>query len=226
MVKSIPHKQETVGICLVLTLFLGAAGESQADVFKYVDGAGKVYFTDVPLKGAKLHLEWQRPAAKLIDESKKKLVTVGRVKVPSQSVTKGRHRFAGLIDATARRYRLEPELLHAVIRTESAYNPGAVSSAGAIGLMQLMPGTAARYNVNDIWDPEDNVRGGAAYLHDLLDQFDQDLRLALAAYNAGENAVIKYGKEIPPYAETQQYVRKVLQFLWAEQATASVSRVR
>jgi soluble lytic murein transglycosylase-like protein len=226
MLRSILPKQGSIGLCLILALSFGVAGEVRADVFKYVDAAGKVYFTDVPLDGAKLRLEWQRPAAKLIDEGKKKLVTAGRVRAPSQSVAKGRSRFAGLIDATARRYRLVPELLHAVIRTESAYDPGAVSSAGAIGLMQLMPGTAARYNVSDIWNPEENVRGGAAYLHDLLELFDQDLRLALAAYNAGENAVIKYGKEIPPYAETQQYVRKVLQFLWAEQAPVTASRIR
>ena len=75
-----------------------------------------------------------------------------------------------------------------------------------------MPGTAARYNVGDIWDPADNVRGGAAYLRDLLEMFDQDLRLALAGYNAGENAVIKYGRKIPPYPETQQYVERVLRF--------------
>jgi soluble lytic murein transglycosylase-like protein len=88
-----------------------------------------------------------------------------------------------------------------------------------------MPGTAARYNVADIWDPAQNVRGGAAYLRDLLDMFDQDLRLALAGYNAGENAVLKYDRQIPPYAETQQYVRKVLQFLWAERSPVAMTKV-
>jgi len=204
---------------------LGAvpAGPAYPDVFKYVDDGGKVYFTDVPLNKPKLRLEWQRPAAKLIDENKKKLISAGRVQVPSQAMSKQRSRYSGLIDATARRYQLVPELLHAVIRTESGYDPAAVSSAGAIGLMQLMPQTAARYRVGDIWDPAENLRGGAAYLRDLLDMFDQDLRLALAGYNAGENAVIKYDWQIPPYPETQQYVRKVLQFLWAEQSSPSVA---
>lgn len=211
-----------------LALLLGAvsAGPARADVFKYVDATGKVYFTDVPLQGSELHLEWQRPAAKLIDESKKKLISSGRVQAPSKAAMRGRNRYANLIDATARQYRLVPELLHAVIRTESAYDPSAVSSAGAIGLMQLMPGTAARYNVSDIWDPADNLRGGAAYLRDLLQMFDQDLRLALAGYNAGENAVIKSGWQIPPYPETQQYVRKVLQFLWAEQSPVAMTKTR
>ena len=211
---------------LALVLGAVAGGPIQADVFKYVDAAGKVYFTDVPLSGAKLRLEWQRPAAKLIDENKKKLISAGRVQVPSKTTAKQRNRYSGLIGTTASQYRLIPELLHAVIRTESGYDPSAVSSAGAIGLMQLMPGTAARYKVGDIWDPVENVRGGAAYLRDLLDMFDQDLRLALAGYNAGENAVIKYGRQIPPYPETQQYVRKVLQFLWAEQSPVAMTKVR
>jgi soluble lytic murein transglycosylase-like protein len=211
---------------LTLALWAVAFGTARADVFKYVDEAGKVYFTDVPLKGAQLRLEWQRPAAKLIDESKKRLISSGRVEAPTKTAAKRRGRYVGLVDATARQYQLVPELLHAVIRTESGYDPSAVSSAGAIGLMQLMPGTAARYNVNDIWDPRQNLRGGAAYLRDLLEMFDQDLRLALAAYNAGENAVLKYGRQIPPYPETQQYVRKVLQFLWAEQSPVAMTKVR
>jgi soluble lytic murein transglycosylase-like protein len=203
-----------------------APGPTQADVFKYVDDAGKVYFTDVPLSGSKLRLEWQRPAAKLIDKSKKKLLATGKVPAPSKSAAHRRSHYASLIDATARKHRLLPELLHAVIRTESAYNPSAVSSAGAVGLMQLMPQTAARYKVADIWDPAQNIHGGAAYLRDLLEMFDQDLRLALAGYNAGENAVLKYGRQIPPYPETQQYVRKVLQFLWAEQSPLVVAKAR
>ncbi|MCB1903858.1 MAG: lytic transglycosylase domain-containing protein, partial [Gammaproteobacteria bacterium] len=87
-----------------------------------------------------------------------------------------------------------------------------LSKKGARGLMQLMPGTADRYGVNDSWDPEQNLDGGARYLRDLLDMFDQDLKLAVAAYNAGENAVKKYGNKIPPYPETVQYVRKVVTF--------------
>lgn len=210
---------------MALVLAVVATGSARADVYKYVDGTGKVHFTDVPLKGGNVRLEWKRPAAKFIDESKKKLISSGRVEAPTKSAAKRRSRFTGLINATARQYGLVPELLHAVIRTESGYDPSAVSSAGATGLMQLMPGTAARYNVADIWDPAQNVRGGAAYLRDLLDMFDQDLRLALAGYNAGENAVLKYDRQIPPYAETQQYVRKVLQFLWAERSPVAMTKV-
>ena len=113
---------------------------------------------------------------------------------------------------------LEPELLHAVVRAESAYDPDAVSSAGAVGLMQLMPDTARRYGVSDRRDPDANVLAGASYLRDLIAEFEQDLELALAAYNAGENAVRSYGNRIPPYPETQGYVRKVLRYYAENQA--------
>jgi soluble lytic murein transglycosylase-like protein len=107
---------------------------------------------------------------------------------------------------------LEPALLHAVISVESGYNAKAVSRRGASGLMQLMPETARRYGVTDLFDPAANVRAGARYLADLLNMFDNDLKLALAAYNAGEAAVLKFGKRIPPYRETAEYVPKVVDF--------------
>jgi soluble lytic murein transglycosylase-like protein len=198
---------------------------SGADVYKYVDSSGKIYFTDAPLAGEDFRLEWKRTARKIVDENKAKVVAMGRSRrtpmpPPPAKLSARRAQYAHLIEMVAGQHNLYPELLHAVIRTESAYNPSAVSSAGATGLMQLMPGTAKRYSVKDIWDPVDNLRGGAKYLRDLLDMFGNDLRLALAAYNAGENAVIKYGNRIPPYPETQRYVRKVLQFLWAERTSA------
>lgn len=134
----------------------------------------------------------------------------------SASMAERRAQYRALIEHTARQHGLWPELLHAVIRAESGYRPDAVSVAGACGLMQLMPETAARFEVRDIWDPAENLRGGARYLRFLLDLFGQDLRLALAAYNAGENAVRRYGNQVPPYPETQEYVVRVLRFLYAE----------
>jgi soluble lytic murein transglycosylase-like protein len=207
---------------LILVLFL-IPFPSIGDVYKYVDSDGKIYFTDAPLQGSDYRLEWKR-ASKKIKEKNKRLIATGRrrnaVSVPPKHLSVRRSRYSSIIEGAANRFNLHPELLHAVIRAESAYNPSAVSSAGAIGLMQLMPATAARYNVSDIYDPVENVYGGAQYLRFLLDMFDHDLRLALAGYNAGENAVVKYGNRIPPYPETQKYVRKVLQFLWAERASA------
>ena len=122
-----------------------------------------------------------------------------------------RQRLSSDVSRIAAQHRLDPALLHAVITAESAYNPWAVSPKGAMGLMQLMPGTAARFGVRDAYDPVANIQGGARYLRWLLDHFN-DTRLAVAAYNAGEGAVKKYGYRIPPYRETQNYVVKVLDY--------------
>lgn len=198
---------------------------AQADVFKYRGAQGQVIFTDKPLSTRDdLSLEWQRSTSSLTQENReqqRRLLAYARVSKGNDkpgTLTQRRAGYEALVRAVAEQHRLSPALLHAVIRAESAYDETAVSSAGAIGLMQLIPATAERYKVGDIWSPTDNLRGGAAYLRDLLDMFNQDLSLALAGYNAGENAVIRHGRQIPPYPETQTYVRKVLQFYWAEQA--------
>lgn len=205
---------------IILIILIPAVG--RGDIYKYVDGDGMIYFSDQPLVGAKYQLEWKREAKRVIADDRRTLIASGRRRSPPAKLPPSARRahYAAVIETTARQFNLHPELLHAVVRTESAYNPSAVSSAGAVGLMQLMPGTADRYGVTDILDPEQNLRGGAKYLRDLLDLFEHDLRLALAAYNAGENAVIRHGRRIPPYPETQRYVRKVLQCLWAERASA------
>lgn len=240
----------------ILLIFLAASGAmaalpAAADVFKYVDSAGNVVFSDQPLKTPGLTLEWKRTGQTLVAENRlqseqlrerqrqaaaklqanlamrryqwnERTPLWGSVSSPliglkpNASLKERRQHYRGLIDSTARQHQLWPELVHAVIRAESAYRADALSSAGACGLMQLMPGTAERFKVRDIWDPAENVRGGATYLRYLLELFQGDLRLALAGYNAGENAVKRYGNLIPPYPETQEYVRKVLQFLHAE----------
>jgi soluble lytic murein transglycosylase-like protein len=104
---------------------------------------------------------------------------------------------------------VDPVLLYAIMHRESSFRRTAVSPKGARGLMQLMPGTAARFGVSNIFDPRQNIEGGARYVRLLLDMFDGDVRLALAGYNAGEGAVLKYGRRVPPYAETQEYVRRI-----------------
>ena len=118
-------------------------------------------------------------------------------------------RFAGIIDSAARRNRLDPALLDAVIRQESGFRADVVSSAGAVGLMQLMPGTARELGVSDPFDPAQNVEGGAKYLRSLLDRYDGRLDLALAAYNAGPAAVDHFGG-VPPYRETREYVSSIM----------------
>jgi soluble lytic murein transglycosylase-like protein len=118
--------------------------------------------------------------------------------------------YTTLINNIAEEIGVNANLLHAIIQVESAYNPSATSSKGAQGLMQLIPATAERFGVDHSYDPAANVRGGARYVKNLLVRFDNNLQLALAAYNAGEGTVQKYNNTIPPYPETQAYVTRVL----------------
>ena len=136
----------------------------------------------------------------------------GKKGKPFRVNEKKRRELSPHIKRIAAKHRLDPHLIHAVISAESAFNPRAVSHAGAMGLMQLMPGTAKRFGVQNPFDPVANINGGARYLRWLLNHFKNDLKLALAGYNAGENAVKKYGHKIPPYKETQTYVGRVLRF--------------
>ena len=110
---------------------------------------------------------------------------------------------------SGQRNAVDPLLLYAIMHQESTFKPRAMSNKGARGLMQLMPGTAVRFGVSSIWDPRQNIEGGARYMRFLLDQFEGNVELALAGYNAGEGAVMKYGYSVPPYSETQEYVRRI-----------------
>ena len=143
----------------------------------------------------------------------------GRDQAGPRPVPASVSRYAAQVGAAATEFNVEEALLHAVITAESGYNPGAVSRAGAQGLMQLTPDTARRYGVADAFDAGQNIRGGTRYLRDLLDLFDNDVELAVAAYNAGENAVLRHGRKIPPYRETQAYVAKVQAYYRTFQGT-------
>jgi soluble lytic murein transglycosylase-like protein len=136
-----------------------------------------------------------------------------QIKVPiallGRHISSGNQALDSLVEEAAARHGLDPCLIFSVMRAESSFNRMAVSVKGASGLMQLMPATAIRFGVKNIFDPRENVFGGAKYLRWLLDRFNGDVRLALAGYNAGEGAVEFYGLKIPPFMETQNYVRTI-----------------
>lgn len=194
-----------------LALTLLSAGFSSADnarrqsLYKFTDSQGTVSLTNLPYLDKRYELAYP---------GKREPMIVPAFKAPRREDVA---RFAPLIEQAARDNGLDPLLLHAVIRAESGYNPNALSVKGASGLMQLLPVTGKRYGVKDLFDPRENVRGGAKYLKDLLALFENDLELALAGYNAGEGSVIRAGKKIPNFRETLAYVPKVLEFYRAAQ---------
>jgi soluble lytic murein transglycosylase-like protein len=172
-----------------------------ADIYSYFDAAGGVHYSNVPVDP-----RYRRLLAEPPDPAHRpQVLGLARNEVRRRAAL-----YSALIDDVARRAQLQPALLCAVIAIESAFDPRAVSRKGAQGLMQLRPATAKRYGVQRPFDPAENVRGGAGYLKDLLKRYGNDLELALAAYNAGEDAVDRHGRTIPPFAETQAYVPAVL----------------
>jgi soluble lytic murein transglycosylase-like protein len=191
-----------LGILGLVSLPLTAA----ADIYQYVDADGVIHFSTAKPNSA---------AAKLYIKSAEKSATTPRpgvTPVPPQDRDPSRYtRFDEHIRQAATLYQIPEQLIRAVIKVESDYDPRAVSYAGARGLMQLMPETAAGLGVKDIHDPRDNIFGGVRYLRVLANLFNGDLELTVAAYNAGDGAVIQYGG-IPPYEQTKNYVVQVTRY--------------
>jgi soluble lytic murein transglycosylase-like protein len=175
--------------------------EAAADIFAFTDDRGVAHFTNMPQidKRYKLIRKEANSAPRPIQTSW----------MPSAAEMQ---KFAFHIDTAGKSNGVDAALIHAVISAESGYNPNAVSRKGASGLMQLMPDTAKRYGVANVFDPAQNIQGGTRYLKDLLAMFNGDLRLAIAGYNAGENAVIRAGRKVPQYTETVAYVPKVIDY--------------
>jgi hypothetical protein len=190
-------------------ILLFACSLARADVYGFVekDGRVRVLYTDTKPTDPRYQLyRKDRHGA----SEPARFTQLRNSSTPSFGLRFQPTRYSAHILAAAKETKVEPALIHAVISVESAYNPSARSHAGAVGLMQLMPGTAERYGVKNRLDPEQNIHGGARYLRDLQVMFNNNLQLVLAAYNAGEQAVMKYGKKIPPYRETIEYVPKVM----------------
>lgn len=177
--------------------------------YKYQDSSKNVIYTDKPRSDAILLTKMKVNVPANIPSQ----LTFNSSYMPTMASfynNRNKNRFNLLIEQAAARHQVDAKLVHAVIQTESAYRPDAISSAGAVGLMQLMPATASRFGVLDSNNPEQNIDGGTRYLRHLLDLFPNNLHLAIAAYNAGENSVLRHNNSIPPYPETQNYVRQVL----------------
>ena len=192
-----------------VSLFLGAlalcatSNPALADIYMFKDANGVVHFTNIP-NGDKRY-RMVRKEESTSDYAR--AAGLPQYVLPTAALIR---QYTPLIETAARNHGVDVALVHAVITAESGYNPKAVSRAGAQGIMQLMPDTARRFGVQNSFDPAQNIQGGVKYLSELLAMFNGNKELAVAAYNAGENAVIRAGHRIPPYAETTHYVPKVL----------------
>jgi soluble lytic murein transglycosylase-like protein len=194
---------------LALAAFLASlAVNAQADIYQFVDDSGVVHFTNVPggrvKNTTKVHAE-PRGATSSSAAARPAPTSAGSQRTEDIPVS-----YVSIINSTCERYGVDPSLVHAIVKVESDFNPFAISRKGAMGLMQLMPQTASTMNVRNTFSPHENIEGGVKYLRYLLDRYEGNLSLSLAAYNSGETSVKKWGT-IPPYKETQDYVKKIMQ---------------
>lgn len=233
-------RSTVVGLAIACTASWAAV--ARADLWGYVDDNGATHFATAPLDsryrlffkgGSTLDPPDQGDRAEAISDEAFRHTSIYQRVVNHPNLK----RLLPLIERNARSQSLDPALVKAVVAVESGFDPAAVSPRGAFGLMQLLPETAARYGVigdprrsaaQKLLDPAINLRAGTHYLHDLVVQFADDVSLALAAYNAGEQAVLHYGSRIPPFAETREFVKLVEQFrrLFSQPPAAAPSRLR
>ncbi|MGO9137437.1 MAG: transglycosylase SLT domain-containing protein [Syntrophales bacterium] len=179
-----------------LLVILSIASPASADIYKYEDAQGVIHLTNVPTESGVKYVLIMREKRILLD----------------RKLGDNMSQYDDLIIKASEKHKIEPALIKAIIKAESNFNHRAVSPKGARGLMQLMPATASSLQVQDSFHPENNIEGGVRYLRYLLNYFNGNLPLALAAYNAGENAVIRH-RGVPPYRETQVYIQRVLGYL-------------
>ncbi|MGA3208866.1 MAG: lytic transglycosylase domain-containing protein [Syntrophales bacterium] len=183
-------------VLVPLLMILSIASPASADIYKYEDAQGVIHLTNVPTESGVKYVLIMREKRILLDSKLGYNIS----------------QYDDLINKASEKHKIEPALIKAIIKAESNFNHRAVSRKGARGLMQLMPATASSLQVQDSFHPENNIEGGVKYLRYLLNYFNGNLPLALAAYNAGENAVIRH-RGVPPYRETQVYIQRVLSYL-------------
>ena len=185
----------TILALLVVAACAGVlAPPAEAQIYAWRDQHGRLVLSDTPVEGARTY----------------SVPTAAHVRTTRPVLSLRADDYDALIRTHAEANGLSTDLLRAIIQIESGFNPRAVSPKGAMGLMQLMPATAAEYGVLNPFDPAENIRAGAAYFRQLLDRYEGKVELALAAYNAGPTAVDRYGQKVPPYRETQNYVRRIV----------------
>ena len=184
-----------------------------ADIFQYVDDTGVIHFSNVSVgKAKKFRKVREESNTRRYAENTSRNAPATAAQAPSTSIpapAKMPGAYTEIINTACNRHGVDPALVHALVKVESDFNPYALSSKGAMGLMQLMPETAMNMNVRNTYNPHENVDGGVKYLRYLIDRYEGNLALALAAYNAGETSVKKWGT-IPPFPETQNYVQRIL----------------
>jgi soluble lytic murein transglycosylase-like protein len=185
-------------VFIIAAVLAASSAAANSKIYSYVDDQGTRHFTDVP----------DNNRYRLLKLSSDERTTSGD-RYDSQVLARATQ-YDSIIEQAAQSFAVEPNLLRAVIVVESGFNCRALSKRGAVGLMQLMPATASRVGVSNPYDPRENVHGGARYLKFLIDRFGHNVRLALAAYNAGEEAVDRNGGQIPPFTETMAYVPRVM----------------
>ncbi len=193
-------------ICAVVVVSIFSF-DCRAEIFKYVDRDGVIHYTNAPTYGESTPVKL--PPLTIENFRKYFPANVYQYRSLSLAPLANQKEYDTYIQMTCKSYGIDCNLVKAVIRAESGYNARAVSPKGAMGLMQLMPGTSRDMGVSNPFDPGQNIEGGVKYLRMMMDRFRNNLHLALAAYNAGPEAVDKYGG-IPPYNETQVYVRTVM----------------
>lgn len=194
----------------LLTVLSLCTANARAEIWGFVDENGEAHMADRKID-SRYHL-FQR--GNEVNNSQEPTVAPTSGKLPNANPVRIAERhvepYRKLVASAAAETRVDPKLLHAIISVESGYQPKAVSPKGAVGLMQVMPGTGARFGVRQLANPKENIKAGARYVKFLLGMFNNNLPLVIAAYNAGEGAVQKYRNRIPPYRETQNYVARVL----------------
>jgi soluble lytic murein transglycosylase-like protein len=204
---SLPLRRLTGAVCLIV-LWLAVPSSVDAQIYAWRDAAGNLVLSD----------RAKDPSARTYG------VTATATVRTTMPLSRRAAAYDELIETHAASQGINADLVRAVIQAESAFNPAARSPKGAMGLMQLMPGTAADLGIRRPYDPDENIRGGVTYLKQLLDRYDGNEELALAAYNAGPGAVERYGRAIPPFRETREYVTRVRSTLAAASAEGTTGR--